>query len=221
MAKDKNSFTAYCDWQETFKSLPDDKAGKLIKHLFAYVNDENPETDDIIINVSFAQIKATLKRDLKKWEAKRDKNKQNAFMRWNKSNANACERINTNANYAVSDSVSVSVSDIINNINELDFEPIFMQLNISPDLIEKYRGEFIAKVMLNDEIKTYNEAKTWLINWLKLQPKINFKYLTDTEKERKGVPKEWDYIYYEDTYKRLYKDEEGCYVKIGTETIRL
>ena len=68
MAEGKKSFTAYCDWKETFDSLPDDKAGQLIKHLFSYVNDENPQTEDILIKAVFAQIKATLKRDLKKWE---------------------------------------------------------------------------------------------------------------------------------------------------------
>ena len=114
MAEGKKSFTAYCDWQETFESLPDDKAGKLIKHLFKYVNDENPETDDLLIKAVFAQIKATLKRDLKKWEEKREKNRESARLRWEKQNANACERINRNANNAVSDSVSVSVSDIDN-----------------------------------------------------------------------------------------------------------
>lgn len=118
MAENKKSFTAYCDWNTTFNSLPDDKAGQLIKHLFAYVNDENPETDDLLINAVFANIKATLKRDLKKWEEKSKKNQEIAFKRWQtkankriEKDANVCERIKTDANYA--DSVSVSVSDII------------------------------------------------------------------------------------------------------------
>jgi len=68
MAENKKSFIAYIDWKETFDSLPDDKAGQLIKHIFAYVNDENPQTDDILINAVFANIRQTLKRDLKKWE---------------------------------------------------------------------------------------------------------------------------------------------------------
>lgn len=69
MAEGKKSFIAYTDWKETFDSLPDDKAGQLIKHLFAYVSDENPQTDDILINAVFANIKQQLKRDLKKWES--------------------------------------------------------------------------------------------------------------------------------------------------------
>lgn len=129
MAENKKSFTAYCDWNTTFNSLPDDKAGQLIKHLFAYVNDENPVTDDLLINAVFANIKATLKRDLIKWKEKSEKNKQIAIDRWNKNankgieiNANACERIKNDANYT--DSVSVSVNDNDNVINNNIIEPI-------------------------------------------------------------------------------------------------
>jgi hypothetical protein len=68
MAENKKSFIAYVDWKETFDSLPDDKAGQLVKHLFSYVNDENPSSDDILINAVFANIKHQLKRDLKIWE---------------------------------------------------------------------------------------------------------------------------------------------------------
>jgi len=68
MAKNKKSFIAYTDWKDTFDALPDDKAGKLIKFIYAYANDENPKTDDVLINAVFANIKNALKRDLEKWE---------------------------------------------------------------------------------------------------------------------------------------------------------
>jgi hypothetical protein len=68
MAEGKKSFIAYCDWKETFNALPDEYAGKLVKHLFAYVSDECPESDDLIIKAVFANIKQTLKRDLKKYD---------------------------------------------------------------------------------------------------------------------------------------------------------
>ncbi len=68
MATNKKSFIAYCNWKDTFEALTDEYAGKLIKHIFSYVTDENPISDDMIINASFAQIKSTLKSDLKKYE---------------------------------------------------------------------------------------------------------------------------------------------------------
>jgi hypothetical protein len=109
------------------------------------------------------------------------------------------------------------------NFDEIDLEPLFMKLSIDPLLMEKYKTEFTLKLHLDPECKTKttNEIFNWFVNWLKLQPKRNFKYLTDQEKERKGVPKEWTYIYYEDTYKRLQEDDNGNFVQIGREKIRV
>ncbi len=69
MAQGKKSFVAYADWKDVFDELPDSDAGALIKHIFAYVNDENPTTDSVLIKAVFANIKSTLKRDLNKWES--------------------------------------------------------------------------------------------------------------------------------------------------------
>lgn len=70
MAENKQSFVLYADQYELFKKLPNDQAGELIKHIFAYVNDENPTTENLLIQIAFEPIKAQLKRDLKRWEAK-------------------------------------------------------------------------------------------------------------------------------------------------------
>ena len=63
----------YSDYNELFEELSDKDAGKLIKHIFKYVNDENPESKDPIVKISFIPIKQQLKRDLAKYE---DKKKQ-------------------------------------------------------------------------------------------------------------------------------------------------
>ena len=68
MAKDKKGFILYADQKELFEQLPNDKAGELIKFIMAYVNDENPITEDLIINLAFTPIKQQLKRDLQKFE---------------------------------------------------------------------------------------------------------------------------------------------------------
>jgi hypothetical protein len=67
MAKNKKSFILYCDQQGVFNKLPDEIAGKLIKHIFAYVNDENPSCDDLLLSIAFEPIKTQLKRDLVKY----------------------------------------------------------------------------------------------------------------------------------------------------------
>ena len=80
MATDKKSFILYCDTQDLINQLPDEVAGKLLKHIFAYVNDENPQSDDILLNVAFAPIKAQLKRDLKSYESKRKERSRSGIL---------------------------------------------------------------------------------------------------------------------------------------------
>lgn len=126
MAEGKKSFTAYCDWLDMFEELKDEEAGRLIKHLLRYVNDQKPEAPDRITELLFTPIKTTLKRDLKKWEAAKKKNSENAKKRWQKKDATACDRIQkdatasetmpTDAKHAVSVSVSVSDSGIENTL---------------------------------------------------------------------------------------------------------
>ena len=80
MATDKKSFILYCDTQDLINQLPDEVAGKLLKHIFAYVNDENLQSDDILLNVAFAPIKAQLKRDLKAYEGKRKERSRSGIL---------------------------------------------------------------------------------------------------------------------------------------------
>jgi len=77
MAKDKKSFIAYCDWLETFEELTDEEAGKLVKHLLRYVNDQNPVTEDKLTKMCFIPIQQSLKRDLKKYEGYVQKQREN------------------------------------------------------------------------------------------------------------------------------------------------
>ena len=77
MAKDKKSFILYCDQQGVFNKLPDEIAGRLIKHIFAYVNDENPPCDDLLLSIALEPIKTQLKRDLRKYEVYIEKQKEN------------------------------------------------------------------------------------------------------------------------------------------------
>lgn len=118
MAIGKKSFVAYADWKNIFDELPNEDAGKLIKHIFAYVNDENPESDSILIKAVFANIKTTLKRDLDKWESqleqRKNAGKASAESRKNKFNENNERSTVVDENKRNStDSVSVSVNDSV------------------------------------------------------------------------------------------------------------
>jgi len=123
MAQGKKSFVAYSDWKDIFNELPDEDAGKLIKHVFAYVNDENPVSDSVLIKAVFATIKSTLKRDLDKWDKELEQRKEagikSGISRRTKTNerstvVNETERKRT-------DSVSVNVSDSV-SVNDFLLE---------------------------------------------------------------------------------------------------
>jgi len=73
----KKSFLLYCDQKGLFDQLPDKDAGKLIKLIFAYVNDENPDIDDLLLKVAFEPIKLQLKRDLVTWNNIVERNRIN------------------------------------------------------------------------------------------------------------------------------------------------
>ena len=73
----KKSFIAYCDWLETFEALPDETAGKLIKHLLQYVSDLDPKSNDAMVNLAFIPLRQSLKRDLKKYESYLEKQRAN------------------------------------------------------------------------------------------------------------------------------------------------
>jgi hypothetical protein len=117
MAADKKSFLLYCDQKGVWDKLNDDQAGKLIKHIIAYVNDENPTAPDFITELAFEPIKQQLKRDLKEWEEKRHERslagKAGAKARWQPM-ATDGNRINEMAKMAVNDNVNVTVNANVN-----------------------------------------------------------------------------------------------------------
>ena len=123
MSKNKKSIILYSEWLETFDNLTDDEAGKLIKHIFRYVNDKNPEAPDRITEMLFIPIKQTLKRDLKKWEDEREKRskagKKGMKSRWknnNKTITNDNNVINNITKITDNVNVNVNVNDVVYSI---------------------------------------------------------------------------------------------------------
>ena len=77
MAESKKSFVLYNDYGKVFEMLTDEEAGKLIKHLFAYVNNKDTELEDRLLKLTFEPIKLQLMRDNKKYEAICERNRNN------------------------------------------------------------------------------------------------------------------------------------------------
>jgi hypothetical protein len=176
---DKKSFILYLDQKELFDSLPDEIAGKLIKHIFSYVNCEEPISDDLIINVAFASIKQSLKRDLKKWEssitqrseagkisaAKRAEKKANEVA----TDSTSVESRSTSGNEVPTNpTVSVSVSDSVNVSDSVS-------VSVSEKTISK------AKALLPDLNKNVFEVFDYWINTM--QKPVNQTQLTPKRKK--------------------------------------
>lgn len=62
---------------EDFEALTDEQAGRLIKTVLSYVNDQNPTIEDQVIKLAFISIKKTLKRDLDEWKKTCKRNSEN------------------------------------------------------------------------------------------------------------------------------------------------
>lgn len=117
MAENKKSFLLYTDQMSLFEQLPDDVAGQLIKHVFKYVNDMNPETDNLLLKIAFEPIKLQLKRDLKTWEDIRETRsaagKKGMENRW-KTKHNYDNLVITNDNSVIADITKITVNDNVN-----------------------------------------------------------------------------------------------------------
>jgi ribosomal protein L31E len=130
MAENKKSFILYADTFKTVKKLPDELAGKLFKLIFSYVNDENPpEPDDLVLSVAWEPIKNQLKRDLRRWENKKENwskaGKASAEARKLKKEQTSTDVENVATDLTVNDSVSVTVNDTVNdtvNVNVISHE---------------------------------------------------------------------------------------------------
>ena len=151
MAKDKKSFIAYCEWIETFDELSDEDAGKLIKHIFRYVNDKDPQTDDKLTKMCFIPIKQSLKRDLMKYDKYILKQKENGAKGGRPKITQITQPLIEKPKKAdnVNDSVNVNVSD--NVINSL-----IQRKGQFKELLKPFLGDY-GKDVLNNFYEYWTE----------------------------------------------------------------
>ena len=183
MATNKRSFLLYCDIIHTIEKLTDEQAGKLLKHILRYVNDQDPTAEDVLTEIAFEPIKQSLKRDLIKYEEIKGKRseagKTGANKRW-QNIANDSKRINGIAKIAVSDSDIVISKDIYRR---------FAHLSMSKDELNKlltiYSQEDVDDIL--DAIENYKDNK-----------KFKSLYLTAKKWLKKNETKQHSEINYED-----------------------
>tara|TARA_R110000868_G_scaffold119513_5_gene317292 strand:- start:24856 stop:25563 length:708 start_codon:yes stop_codon:yes gene_type:complete len=205
MAENKKSFILYCDYQEIFTDLSKEDAGELIQHIFAYVNDENPVTENKVVKASFTAIKLQLKRDLKKWDDIREKRslagKKSAESRQqtstNSTSVKSVEQTSTNS--TVNDTVTVNVNDTVTVPTKVGDLEIFHPKEIVDFVNKTFGKEFtennlgrLDRDLINDLITVYGYSKQQILTAWGNIPKndfhrnkkfnmISFRYLSETK----------------------------------------
>ena len=168
----KKSFLLYTDQREVFEELSDQDAGKLIKHIFAYVNDEDPNTDDKLLKVAFLPIKTQLKRDLKTWENKQEQRKDAAkksVESRQRTLTNVNERLisfggnvngNVNGNVIVNDNVNGNVNKQISASALFSLDDVFIDFKKEKPLKRPYFDR-MAEVHSTDSETIKNLFHKW------------------------------------------------------------
>lgn len=187
MAENKKGFVLYADQKSIIDMLPNEKAGELLKHIFAYVNDENPINEDPLINLAFEPIKLQLKRDLQKWEETRVKRSVAGSISAEKrkqqnqqvlTSVESVEQTPTKSTVIVNDNVNVNVNVKDKVINNIDSRKTSFANSLKPflneygkDMINEFylywteHGEKDKKMRF--EKQTSFDINLRLINWNK------------------------------------------------------
>jgi hypothetical protein len=160
MATGKKKVIVYADWISTFELLSDEEAGKLIKHFFRYVNDLDPAPPERLIEILFEPIKATLKRDLEKWEIRSGNAKANGLKGGRPKTENNPEKpsgLFLAQKKPVSVSVSVSDSVSVKENNSLS-------INIDKECVKEKKASQKFVKPTRSEIQDFINLNSFVVN---------------------------------------------------------
>ena len=173
MAESKKSFVLYSDQRSMIDMLSNEQAGELLKHIFAYVNDENPVNDNILINLAFEPIKQQLKRDLKKWETTKEGRSKAGKASAEKRKIKKELTKSTNVKFAQQNSTNSTVNDNVNvnvnvndNVNDKDIKD--KPFNFSVSLINYgFKRELVKEWLLVRKNKRLTNTQTAFDKFIK------------------------------------------------------
>jgi hypothetical protein len=189
MAEGKKSFVLYTDLIHVIRKLPNEQRGKLFLHLLEYVNDTNPVTDDILVEIAFEPIRLQLKRDLKEWEEIRQKRvesgklggrpkseeKQDKAKKANgfsEKQSEAKKPVNVTVN--VNDNVTIKTDEEIQNEVFIEMtkstswiETMCMNHKVNPNELIEHLRKFYWHCKSNDYFKSnVSNARRHFNNWI-------------------------------------------------------
>ena len=190
MAEGKKSFLLYCDLIHTVKKLPKDKQAELFIHILEYVNDMNPTTEDMLLEIAFEPIKQGLKRDLKKYEKIVERNQINgklggrppkpkkpSGLKGNPKNPSEPKKAD-NDNDSDIDSVinnDVYSKKLVDNkeVHGMFIEGLYMRHRIKKGNLGKLLKQFNTQLMTDEKIHiNLEEYKKHFSNWMNTQDRL-------------------------------------------------
>jgi len=192
MAQDKKSFIMYCEWLETFEELTDEEAGRLIKHIFNYVNDTNPEAPDKYTKMCFIPIKQALKRDLVKYDRYISKQKVNGAKGGRPKKTQITQPFISKPKKADNVNVNVNVKDITTitiNMRESEFKNSLQPFlkDFGKDVLNKFYLYWTEKKPRGKKMR-YEMEKTFDIGRrLERWNSNNFNTKSDKDEKRKKL----------------------------------
>lgn len=162
MAEEKKSFVLYSDLIHTVRKMPKDKQGELFMTILAYVNDENPTVDDLMVELVFEPIKLQMKRDLAKYETTKERRKEAgriAGLKSGESRKNTVENITKNERIEPKRTIG-SKNERIEHVNDNDN----VNVNDNDNVINKEREKknFSPPSLL--EVQNYITEKEYGVN---------------------------------------------------------
>jgi len=204
MAEGKKSFVLYTDIIHVFKKLPKDKQADLIMMILEYVNDTNPVTEDILVDIAFDPIKRQLKRDLVKYESRAERSRENGSKGGRPSNLQEPKKPNGFINNLEEPKKPDTVIDIVNDIvNVTDINNTYTT-ETAFQIFDKsnLNGRFFSTMChLNslDESEVISEFKRWQIyhkgNDFKDEKAIRnsfSKWMSNYKPEKKTITKKFE-----------------------------
>ena len=223
MAKDKKGFVLYADLIHTMKYLTDEQRGLIFLWVLEYVNDMNPEPLSGLLQAVVEPIKQQLKRDLEKYEVKKESfsnsGKLGNLKRWNNDlylkvisksiSIEEAEKIASGrkvsppdkkvsppiAKIAVKDTVTVKVKDKVKvTVKDIKYYREFKHLKMSVDEYNKLLEKGYTKIQIDNILDSIeNYAKNK--NYTSLYLTAGKWLVKEHGENNKGVDKVTDTLY--------------------------
>lgn len=193
MANGKKSFVMYYEWDVIFSALPEDKCGELVKTVYGYLlRGEDPDySSDLVMKISWSQIKNQLDRDAEKYKKKCEQLAENgkaggiasgkSRSKCLNGEANASKSKQNEANEAVDVDVSVDAYDN-ENVVVCDNEPSGAKnTNSQIPSLEEIKNEILSigfteaeSGRTSREFYKFNESRNWnFLSYAIWQDKLN------------------------------------------------